>query len=1462
MAVTRGPLNDRRWSTRWEPATNDAGIPIIVPRPVSASVPSRGVPTEQNVPLEPTETTVPVANTGRVFDVGAVLSRLSGVEAETGRTGFPEVPRAEAEAAAADLLGRVAQSGAVGGEQQREVERRIEQIVLGDEPTGIQRGLSTLVGLLPDVVERPLREGTAAAGRTLGQAVQVPFRAVASYAKEITDPFVEGESASLKEFVTQPFDFNNFNPEYKPIEDFADVVFGKDLSTNRVVQTLDNLLNFVVRVGADPTTYVGLAPLKYQGAAGRNAAAQDFLASRTASLLDEPTRAQLSANIYRYGPEALPTNVRRGLTEEGLFPKAGVRIAGGVVPGTEALGGGGAVALGRFRAGLGDVFEGVPATAITPASRQGLVEVARGTTDDPDRILAAFATQNAALRAKADAGQFGGALATRYQPLARALSRLNEQEMSVLVDYAEGGIEDLATVPQNLRDLAGLMRTAYDESLGEYNARRIAFSEANGLRLEEVPRIQNFVHRTLTDQAREFTQSRRGLEAARRIARDFGVDLPVMRGQQGFTMNRTIKGSFLGRKLETGPVLRTNADGSVVRAGTIREINDISLDELGFKLFDDRPANVLASYLRSLTTQFQREAFIADLFVNRPSAVAPLLGTGPTSKAIRSVVDGYTKLLDQLDRQIASGVGRAEGAAPRTLGRDLVKDVADTTRQITGPLFGQSRQARAAVRRLSAGLDALSQQIAAVKSSAEFRRLELDQGALAVLEPLEARIRVLQDAIDRGEGAQVAAREWLLKRHTELFPDALVRPSAPAQLADDILRDAESRLSGAARAGVERRAGAAREAASPRPAVEVAGETTTLPAARAELKRTVSAYKKEQKKYRQAIDNDPTLKEYGSLERKQARQSAKLDAKRAISGTFDLWENTVGDLWRADIASIRDLLKDIPRADAGGRATSEWLNHVQETFSSLQVAGLTEGQQDALTRVMSQLYGEEAALAKVADNIQWGAELDDLVTRGLIDTAYVEDIRQGWKTIRDLQVQVSPEMAEQIEGIYSGLVDDLDRALGQGTTLLGDMYRAVGLYFKSTAVLSAAFTVRNAITATWNNWVNGVTVAQLNDAFGFARLVKQHGLEGAYRRVPEAERARFRAAMDAVYATGGGKNVDEIFPVVGRAARRRFKNQLFDKSAAGLDYVFRPFAGRLSAWARGKNESVEIAVARLPLALNGVDQGYSTAVNAARIARTQFDYTDLSRLDETLKLIIPFWVFASRNIPLQLVNRALVPGRYAAYDRATELEEENPNLAAYRSNRNPIPLFGGVLDLDLPMSTLEDQFANLTSLSGLLGQTYPMVRSPIEFATGQRIAFGSAYPYGEGFEPLRPSVGDLPATVGALLTGGTQRNVEGELVAPSRVSGPIRSSFPAFQNIQRYGALLIMAAGGDETSQLNRLVGAEERFFDRDLQNLAAQLSGFNYYVPTPEDISAESRRMIGQTGELERELRELGVIP
>lgn len=1486
MAVSRGPLG-RKYDIGWSVPDDETtvvrptvSIPSTASRAPVVSVPSAAPSRLRPVPAVPDVTEPSQPDVPRRSGLVATAERSGQLLRSTGEEP-QEVTLGDVARAEQQFLSNVSRSPAISGGQRADIEEQLSEIVEPDTgPSGLRadRILGGILGFGSDLIPDFVKEGTGEALGTIGKVVGTPLRVIESYAKEVSDMFREGEAVSLVEFGKQSVD-PDFNPEYRPVASVVDLLGGEPGST---VEAVDKLLSTTTKIVADPTLTTLAVPLKYQGAAGRLAASQDFLASRTALTLDDATKARVASDIYRYGPDAAPTAIRSSLVDEGVFPKAGVRVAGATVPGTETLGSGVSMAIGGARARVGDVLGGLPAAYLTPKSRVGLVGVARDQAT-ADEALAAFATNAAATRAKADAAQAVGELAGKYNPLVKDLSKLSEADQSSVVRFLEGDITADELGPDLLR-FAEPMRGAFDEALDSFNQARKLISDRYGLRIPEVPKLSNYVHRSTTRRARIW--SARGSNAAtvKNVARELGVDVPSLRSAEGFTLSRSNTGKFLNERLQTGPVLKTLKDGTQIRAGTIAEMNDIAERQLGFRFFEENAGQIVSNYFSAMARQFQRESFIGHLFQLRPGAIKPLLTTGPMAKKVRGIVEEYEQLLGQVERAISGARGVSAEGTVRREGLDLVEDVLQSVRKTFDPSFMKGRNMRSTVRRMSAKLDELDNQIALVRRDAEARRVEIDQGALDVLVPLENRIRVLQAAIDAGDGEIAAATEWLRQKHAALFPDVMNRPTAPAELAKDIIADAESRLSGAARTGAVRKASTAQAAAKRAQAeVDVAGQRVPLAEARKELGKRQSEWTKAQKAYDKALGAEPTIREARNLEARRVRNAASLDAKKSVVGVFDQWDETVGEMFRDDIASIRQLLEEAPKVGDSSVMTREWLDKVESTLTSLSTVEMDPIQRQTLTQVMSHLFAEEAKLAKISEDIFFGEGVEQAVASQLVDAAFTKDLREGWTAIKQqMNTQVSPELRAQIEGVYENLIADLKDIVDKQPNLLGQLYRESLQYFKSTAVLTAGFTVRNAITAAWNNWINGVTLEQYREAAAFGRLVNTNGLDGAYkawerraftravegkgmrkmsatdaRAYARGEVARMRSALDAVFATGGGKNVDEIIPVVGRKNRRTFENRAADAVAAGGDYVFRPFAGRLSAGARRANETVELYVARLPLALNGMDQGFSTAANAARIARNQFDYTDLSQFDEAAKLFIPFWVFATRNIPLQVVNRAITPIRFEAYRKLAEMEEYDPELAQWRRERNPIPLFGKFLDLDLPFQTLDQQFGQFTSLAGVLGQTAPSIRTPIELATGQRIAFGSAYPYSQDYTPA--AAGDILGLLAAGLAGDVARDVSGDLVAREATVQPIQSSFPAVQNVQRYLGTLINAVGGDRTSAAGRIVGGQEQYYERDTGDEALRFLGINLRGVSPAEASSTNRATIAQINELERELRRLG---
>ena len=1323
--------------------------------------------------------------------------------------------------------------------QRQQIREQLDIIETGEASTtgGIAGLTKNLFELLPESVKQPIREGASEAWDKAAFGLSTPFRAVQSYAKEVTDPFVEGEQISLAELGKQTID-PDFDPEYKPIQDTAKALFDRDLSSNGWITGVDTALDLGVRIGADPITWFQLAPFKYQSAGGRAAAAQDFLRSVTAVPLDEATKAQYAADIYRYGPNYLPTNVRDSLVREGLFEPAGIRFAGQVIPGTKVAGETLGAGISATRARIGDIGGGTAATAMTPGSLVGLTDIARGANLTTDQILDSFAIHASALQGKADARRLSGDLFGDNDRWLRQADGLSDEENRLVIDFAEGIIDD---VPENLREVAeAYRRLTRDEALAAFNAQRADISQRRGLRLEEVTPRENWFHRTFSAGAKSLMRrdTKVGRTAAAIVRRAFKIGRTDLNQVEGFTMARTEMDTFLGKKL-------------IYRGASTNELNDIFMAKYGVPLFENRVSVNARSYVASVVDLFERQAFIDNLFRYRPGAIKPLLSTEPSAQAVRKVIDELESALRGVDKLI---VGAGEGTA-KAGAKDFMTSLIAGIRNASNPQFLKSSQARSAVKRLRTRLVDLENQIAEVSGQAARATADAQDELLTVVGPLEARIRSLRAAIDAGEGEMALAEDWLRSKYAQVFLDTAGMPSGIAGIADALDKWALNNLSGAAlksnrQAIATRRAQAIRRGRE----IDVDGTPVKLSAAKEELGKRQREVTAAEATFNRIVASDPDVKHLKSLEQKRNKVAASLDVKSALAGLWDVWEQEVGILYRFDMAKIRAIIDEMPKSSAGTQQSIAWLEKVDTAMRNLESYGLNPAELDTLTRVMSQLFSLESDLSQLSLSAVKARELEDRVRQGLMDGDWVRDLETGWKGIEALQAQMSPELSRAIVGeTDSEFIDNALRMLGdpQNRNLFLDLYDANLRYFKSTAILTLGFTVRNAVTAAMNNLINSVTTSQAKDGLKFAWDAWKIGPREALAKIPAAQRGRYERAWEIVSASGGGKMVDEIVPVTGRN-KNRFDNQLLNAGYVVGDYVFRPFGGKLSAGARRLNENVEIGV-RMPLALNAVDQGYSLEAGVARIRRVQFDYTDLSALDRVAKRIIPFWIFASRNIPMQLVNQAVRPGPYRAYEKLRSAGDPNDDrIPRWRAAQQSIPIGDWFLNLDLPFVNLGEEISLFTSLSGLAGQISPLPRALAEYITGQRIAFGTSYPYSEDYR--RIGITDLPGAALGLFDRDSA--LQQRLVKEKNVQ-VVGGMLPALQNIQRYIATFANTVG--EGEEFQRVVGGPETYYERPALEAGLKAIGIDLYKPREVDRSSERRRIIAEINDLMREQGRIG---
>ena len=1424
------------------------------------------------------------------------FDRIAGIRATTGagltQQDRDEIATAEARRNLADTQREAEEAVGRTGffeKRQRQFEEELAKLGSVSADTtraGAARTASrTFLGaFLPDSWLDAAEQGAMGAFEKIGYAFETPYRTFASYIKEVTDIGREGESPSFVDFAKQAVD-SNFEPDVYPFEGLLTGIGLSRFADNDLVLAVDDTLNMFQRIVADPVTFFTGGQLKFAGQAGRAALADEVAKSLRASGASDDIIAHQTSQAYRYGEFGLDTRMRKQLNIEGRIDDAGIRWFGQVIPKTEgaqqAIAGG----LARSRARLGDDVGDFATQMMTPPERLGLTAVARGKDLTTDQTLAAFSTYEAAKFAQAESGTLVARLVSDNKDVLKSLSderlRLASADgrsgWQQINDFMEG---TSTQIDDDLLGSAQQLRRIYDQALEDVNALRQTLNEEHGLSLPMIDRLDNYVHHTLTPEARRAWRTSRVNPKAsatwQQIKRELSITGSALSDRASFTISRTKSKTFLGKPLKDG---------------SISDYNRIALDKLGYKLFEDNPALIMRSYLESVGEQARREFFLARLFRTNPQNIKVFID------GAKNTPDSARKVLNDAIDEVSSGVATlvkdidvsVEGSRVEML--DIVKSIRnDLTAQGTKASNRKAAaQQRAALRRKEKRLAELEQEVEAVKAGAQAVGAKAQQDLDTIVDPLLARIRSLRAALSEDKTAYDNALEWLRLKHETVFPNATKRPTTAEGLADDILGDAQSRLSGAARNNVVRKATEARAAGkSQGRQVEVDGVTMRVTDAKKEAQAAQATVKRANSQYNNTIKNDPTLRQYRTLEGKRQRQAASLDVSAALVGAREEWERTVGDLYRADIQMMKDMVNEAPKKGDSYELHMEWVAKVNDTLESIQLLDVSDNHRDMLDRVFNQLFAEEARLAQLEASEGGLRMLMDAVRdfdKYLESGDWVPDLEDGWNAIKNLNVQVSGEVSDSIYLMYQdlddgfleqvatkkGLLDELRKP--ETHTWFAEGYRIGNTYFKTTALTTAGYSIRNIMTGLWNNFAMGTTTDQMRRAVRFAADYSRVGLTQALANVESRYGAKAAEdmlnAFRSVQMSGGSRIVDEAFPRVGRTRVQ------YDGTMKGLgkkvavqsgDYVFRPFNGRLSSFAREKNEGAELWM-RLSLGLNAVEQGYSVMTSASRIARVQFDYTQLSQMDEKMKMWVPFWVFASRNLPLQMVQQVARPPLYRAYNKIVEEDvavNYNDDLPSYRARRNPIrsPIGNFFLDFDLPFQSLDNTFGEYATLGGLIGQVTPVARSPFEYATGYRQAFGETIPYSDDYRPA----GLFDLHVLWKWEGGA----EGQMVQ-DRFSEPIAGALPAWANMRKYTvALLNIVEQGslfkgktqeqlEDPSASQRFFGGPERDYQRTPFNMLGTALGLGFYRPTELDLQKDVRQKEYELREFIKELEQLG---
>lgn len=448
-------------------------------------------------------------------------------------------------------------------------------------------------------------------------------------------------------------------------------------------------------------------------------------------------------------------------------------------------------------------------------------------------------------------------------------------------------------------------------------------------------------------------------------------------------------------------------------------------------------------------------------------------------------------------------------------------------------------------------------------------------------------------------------------------------------------------------------------------------------------------------------------------------------AQQAVKGYESLVKMSVDDMKAQHVALKK-------RADSVGAVKAD-KDDVAKTFEQLDalVKELPNDPRLAPAIALHEAYAKQMAkLGKMdADEAIWGKALD-MAKAGSkkgskeherLHTIFMAQAHDGWERVAENLL--SPKHAIAVQKPIADALSNMRVASANG-----ELWKTIdGLtkFFKTYATMSPGFHVRNAMSAAFMNATEGVGLGLTREAY--RNWAEYERAPMAFMKRIEKEDPQLFDAFRAAFGSGAGG----AFDPAELGDTRKFMNNWFTNKSkkAGL-------------WVEGP--------ARLALALKTTRGGGDVYQALSQVTRIHFDYSQLSKLDQNIKLMIPFWTFMSRNLPLQLQQMYMKPGLYSAWNHVADnlsAGNEFEGMPWWLKDKSPasLGLLGGdqmVLTPDLPHLGLMEDIAAYDPRDPLrfLSNLNPMAVGPLQALDGKRWRTGSEMDGGDSLEFLAQSM--------------------------------------------------------------------------------------------------------------------------
>lgn len=724
-------------------------------------------------------------------------------------------------------------------------------------------------------------------------------------------------------------------------------------------------------------------------------------------------------------------------------------------------------------------------------------------------------------------------------------------------------------------------------------------------------------------------------------------------------------------------------------------------------------------------------------------------------KRLAGVGKEEAKLLDELTEGL-SGIdaGRAAGKRTRDAERAQAKRTIASADNVEVPsgAIPETAAAREAQEAMVAKIDSQQKKLGYARESA---KASIKNGERKLADAVPGTFRAAQKEIREGK-QRLRGIERESKRLDDEMSKNLLRLDAERTAAKKARKDGQV----AARADKAERA-ATPIPSGPNPATEAAGE------AKKALGDSVASRQA-------ALDarRDSIVGSRSEAEKKLAAQYDEIDAGRQaqMQRYTNAKESQAAAKVRRDEAKKALAAARKVKVSPSKKTVAAYAKVEKELDDALKAVGSYEGS-DVTSSLMSWY-------AKGVGELRDGQAMDESLKllekswkSGDIQPVLKTVVRDGYKRIGetllgDAAPIVKRELAEQLQNFEAALNEP------SFFTVIDKYTR----FFKTYATSTVGFHVRNGMGAAFMNATDGVKVKNMARGADMWVNFARNG-KGWLDELPKGvSEEQAETALRAVFGSGGSKGA------FGEAEILLGKNIITNNAYT-----------RLSEAAGGYVEGM----ARLGMALDTVLSGGSFDEAVARITRTQFDYSAISKLDKKAKAVFPFWTFMSRNVPLQMQQMMLKPKVYQHYrsfvrNMGEDYENDMVPLSWQEAGAFKVDDFGiDYLQPDFAHVRMRDDLESLSlglsegefAPSKLLTAANPLFKVPFEVGVAEKNLFSGREFKENGLTEVEGDLSILGPLLDAL--GQTDTAGDGSKVIDEKLAYALRQLIPPLSQSQR-----------------------------------------------------------------------------